>query len=205
MIAPQTVAVSPKERRFSVEEYHQMREAGVFGENERVELIRGVIYTMTAKGPRHNRGLTRLTRLFYSCLTETIIISVQDPIDLGVSVSEPEPDLALLKPRTDDYVDALPRAEDIVLIVEVADSSVKHDHEQKSELYAEVGITDYWIMNLVMQCIEVLRDPGSGPDGTALYRSHRIYFPGETVTPLHFPDCQVDVSAVLPGLQRSVK
>lgn len=185
-------------RRLDLDEYHRMIEIGLFGEDERVELIGGVLHRMSPRGPQHSGSLKRVLGAFIEQLGTQVDFSVQDPITMPSVTSEPEPDLVLAEPREGGYFDRHPLPEEILLLVEVADSSLEVDREVKLPVYAAAGIEDYWIVNLVDNQVEVYREPAVAADGTAGYRQQTVHVAGETVTPLHFADCQIEVATLLP-------
>lgn len=143
--------------RFSVADYDQMIELGILTENDRVELIRGEIIDKMSIGDLHAACVRVLTRLLTLRLGDRASVSVQNPVRLGASV--PEPDAALLKWRDDQYAGAHPTASDVLLLIEVADTSLEFDRTVKAEIYAENGIRDYWIVNLIDRTLEVHRQP----------------------------------------------
>ena len=145
--------------RLSVEDYHRMGEAGVFAPGARTELIEGAIIDMTPIGSRHASAVRRLDAVFSRFLGEQVMISVQCPIVLG-DLSEPQPDLALLRPRDDFYADSHPRPENVFLVVEVADASIAFDRTTKLPLYARHGIPLAWLLDLPARTLEIHRDPG---------------------------------------------
>ncbi len=145
--------------RFSVDDYEQMIERGILTENDRVELIRGEIIDKMSIGDQHAACVKRTNRLFARRVGDLAIVSVQDPIRL--TDSEPEPDVALLRPREDYYASGKPLAADVLLAIEVSDSSLEYDRDVKRLLYAEAGIAEYWIVNLTDGCLEVYRRPQS--------------------------------------------
>jgi Uma2 family endonuclease len=138
---------------WTVEKYRQAIEAGVFTERDRIELLDGQIVKMSPISKYHAACLKKLTRLFYERTGSRYIISVQDPVILD-DKSEPEPDLAILSFKADFYAGALPRAEDILLIVEISGSTLKYDREYKTAVYAAAGIPEYWIVNLNEEQLE---------------------------------------------------
>ena len=178
-------------RLFTAEEYHRIAEAGVLTEDDRVELIEGEILEMSPIGSRHAACVGRLTRVFSRTVGDSAMVWVQNPIRLGER-SEPEPDVALVRPRADDYAAGLPTAEDIFLLVEVADSSVDYDRQMKVPLYARTGIPEVWLANLGQQHVAVYRDPT--PAG---YQTVRVVRPGEAIRPIAFPDLEVAVDDIL--------
>jgi Uma2 family endonuclease len=169
------MALTLVRHRFSVDEYEQMIECGILTENARVELIRGEIIEKMAIGDPHAASVKRLNRMFGKTFGDRALISVQDPIRL--IDSEPEPDLALLLPRDDFYLSGKPRAADILLLIEVSDSSLEYDRLIKLPMYAEAGILEFWIVNLDDDCLEVYRRPtsaGGYADVQILRRGQKI-------------------------------
>jgi Uma2 family endonuclease len=154
-------ATGGRAHRFMVTEYHRMAEAGILGEDSRVELIRGQIVAMAPVGAPHLAMVNRLTRLLRGVVGGRGILSVRNPVQLDDG-SEPEPDLAVLTPRADDYEMEIPRAQDVLLIIEVADSSLQEDRERKMPLYAESGVPECWLVNLIDRLVEVHRQPADG-------------------------------------------
>lgn len=147
--------------RFTVADYHRMGEAGILGEDSRVELIRGHIVDMSPVGAPHVGFLNRLTRLLPVALAGRAMISVQNPLRLD-NGSEPQPDLVVVKSRPDDYGLSLPHAADALLVIEVADSSLDYDRAVKAALYAESGIPEFWIVDVSGRTVEVHRRPANG-------------------------------------------
>lgn len=145
-------------RKFTIKQYNQMIEAGIFAEDNRVELIRGEIVEMASIGRRHASSVKRLNALFNQRLAGLVIVGVQDPVELEDN-SEPQPDLALLRLRDDFYEAGHPQVEDVFLLVEVADTSIEFDQEVKIPLYAESGISEVWVVDINQQCLEVYRQP----------------------------------------------
>lgn len=138
-------------RLFTVEEYHKMAEAGIFTEDDRVELIEGEILEMSPIGRIHAAHVKRLNKLFNQRLGDRVLVGVQDPVILS-DFSEPEPDLSLLQPRADFYEAGHPQPEDIFLLVEVANSTVETDQYVKVPTYAKSGIVEVWLVNIDEQC-----------------------------------------------------
>lgn len=178
-------------RKFTVEEYHRLSEAGILGEDDRVELIEGEIVEMSPIGSRHATCVRRLNRLFSRRVSEAALVDVQNPIRLGPH-SELQPDLALLRPRADDYATAHPGPEDVLLLVEVAETSADYDRQVKLPLYAHWGIQEVWLVDLDQGCLEVHRDPS--PEG---YRDVQVVRRGEGIAPAAFPDLEVRAEDVL--------
>jgi len=177
-----------------LEEYHRLIEMGFFGSDDRVELIEGVLHRMSPRGPRHADCLERLLRLFILQLGERARVRGQDPITIPASGSEPEPDLALVMPREGGYRDRHPLPEEVWLVVEIAEWSLQEDRELKLPVYAAAGIEEYWVINLVDKQVEVYREPVPLPDGGATYRQRTLHIAGDTIAPLRFPDCVIEVA-----------
>src|SRR5206468_3297312 len=131
--------------RFTVEEYHRMIDAGILHEDERVELIHGELVCSMPIGDRHAGCVNRLNRLFNQRCANSALVAVQNPVVL--TDSEPQPDIAVLVPRADDYTTSKPRPPEVFLLIEVADSSFDDDHDVKGPLYARNAIPEYWIVN----------------------------------------------------------
>jgi len=182
-------------RRLSVTEYHKMGEIGMFEENEYVELIDGVIREMSPKGSRHTASVSNLTNLLPLLLAGKALIRVQDPIVLDDN-TEPEPDVAVIKPRNDNYSESHPRAEDVLLLIEVADTSLEYDREIKLPRYANAGVPEVWIVNLVENIVEVYREPLVS-SGMGYYRIRMNFVKGDTLMLQAFPDLKIAISDVL--------
>lgn len=176
------VDVEVARRLFTVEEYHRMAEAGILGADERVELIEGEIVQMAPIGPRHAGCVINLNQLFVTRVGGRAIVSPQNPVVI-LPRSEPQPDLVLLRPRPVSYSRELPASRDVVLAVEVADTTVRFDRIVKARLYARAGIPDVWLCLAADGVAEVYRGPS--PDGYADMTRHG---PGQAVSPLAFPD-----------------
>jgi Uma2 family endonuclease len=177
-------------RRFTVEEYYKMAEAGILCEDDRVELLDGQIVEMTPIGSRHAAAVDRLTRLLSHLVGEAALVRVQNPIRLSQH-SEPQPDLALLKPRSDFYAHAHPSPKDVLLVVEVAETSVGIDRKVKIPLYAKAGISEVWLVDLEER-VEVYRKPSSQGYGET-QRPRR----GRSLSPQALPELKVSVSDIL--------
>jgi len=178
-------------RRFTVDEYHRMGRAGVFHEDDRVELLEGQIVEMSPIGPAHAGCVAALTGLLSRGGHERVVVWVQNPVDLGER-SEPQPDVALLAPRADAYRTAHPRAQDMLLVIEVADTSLEHDRDGKVPLYAAAGVPEVWLVNLTDDSVTVYRDPVGGR-----YATVRTARRGETVASLRVPSATLRVEDIL--------
>ena len=183
--------VALSRRRFTADEYQRMGQAGILSEDDRVELIDGEIIAMTPIGPRHCASVDRANRAFVTKAGDTAIVRVQGAVRLDF-FTEPEPDLVLLKPRSDFYASRHPGASDILLIVEVADSSIDYDLNLKGRLYAESGILEYWVANLNEDVVMCFSSPEHG-----VYQTVRQCRRGETIAPSLLPACQIPAHDLL--------
>ena len=177
--------------RFTIDDYHRMSEAGILGPEDRVELVRGEVVEMTPIGSPHSGCVLRLNRLLARAVGERAIVGIQSPITMSEH-SELQPDVFLARPRADDYTQTHPRPDEILLLIEVADTSIAHDREVKLPLYAEAGIAEVWLVDLNTCTVDVCREPAGSIYGKV--RRARI---GHELTPLAFPDLTVRVAAFL--------
>ncbi|GIW06979.1 MAG: hypothetical protein KatS3mg060_1784 [Dehalococcoidia bacterium] len=177
-------------RRWTVEEFDRIAEALPAGETERLELLDGVIYEMTPINPPHAGAVRALNRLF-SVLAGQAIVDVQNPLVLG-PMSKPQPDLMLLRPRPDDYRSAHPSAEDVLLVVEIADSSAEIDRRLKLPLYATAGVAEVWLTELQREIVTRYRDPVNGK-----YTNFRVFRRGQQISPAAFPDLILQLDDIL--------
>lgn len=145
-------------RWFNVDEYQRMAQAGILTEDDRVELIEGEVIEMSPIGSRHAACVKRLNALLNRAVGQKMIVSVQDPIYID-EFSAPQPDLALLRARDDFYAGSHPTASDVLLVVEVADTSVEYDRKVKLPLYARAGIPEVWLANAPEDRIEIYAQP----------------------------------------------
>ncbi len=184
-------------RRFTVSDYHRMIEVSILTEDERVELMDGVILKMNPKRTRHSVVTSQIAKPFYPLvLNGKAVVRVQDPIMLNDD-TEPEPDVVVVKPREDSYLSAHPSPSDVFLVIEVSDTTLVFDKEIKLPRYAASGIPEVWIFNLVDDRIEVYRDPLKLPDGTTVYRTRTDLGKGETLIPHALPSLKIPVDDVL--------
>jgi Uma2 family endonuclease len=146
---------------FNVHEYHRMAEVGLLSEDSRVELIEGEIVEMSPIGSTHAGTVNRSSAFFHRKLADIVIVSVHAPVRID-DFSEPQPDLALLKPRKDFYSNSHPAPEDVLVVIEVADTSVNYDRNVKLPLYARARIPEAWLMVLRKDVIEVHSQPKNG-------------------------------------------
>lgn len=134
-------------RRFTVDEYRKMAETGILAQDDRVELIEGEVVDMSPIGAAHASVVLRLTRLLVRLAGDHASVAVQSPVDLD-AYAQPQPYLTLLRPRGDDYASQLPRAGDVLLAIEVADSSLAYDRDVKMPLYGRSGIPEAWLIDV---------------------------------------------------------
>lgn len=183
-------------RLWTVEEYHRMAEAGIFGADERVELLEGNIIWMIAKGTAHRSAVGRTDYLLKNRLGNRAWVCIQDPVQLNER-SEPEPDIAVVKVDPLDYADHHPTPPEVYLIIEVADSSLKIDCDTKAKAYSQAGITDYWVLDVTSRQLYIFREPSQ--EG---YQSKVVLGEDATISPLAFPDLQIMVLEMLPPVSR---
>ena len=176
---------------FTVADYHRMGEAGILSESDRVELVEGELVAMSPVGSLHAGTVNALTRLLIGAVGDRGIVSVQNPIRLD-DRSEPEPDVAVLRPRADDYRTATPTPRDVLLVIEVSDSTLAYDRAVKAPLYALHGLPEYWIADLTGQKVEVHRKPEGGR-----YTDVSRAGASDTLEPVLLPGVSVPVAAVL--------
>ncbi|MFN5856378.1 MAG: Uma2 family endonuclease [Pseudanabaenaceae cyanobacterium] len=193
--SPQAViTLEPKNlKRWTVQDYHRISELGILID-DRTELIDGQITIMAAKGTSHVTSLHLLAHALRDRLGNLALVRTQDPIHLD-DFSEPEPDLAIVQGTILDYVEQHPRPEQIYLVVEVADSTLKQDHEIKDKLYARTGIADYWLLAPQKRQLHIFRKPTS-----TSYTEHLILTEPNQASPLAFPDCAIALTSILPPI-----
>lgn len=177
--------------RFTVADYHRMAEAGILTEDDRVELIEGEIVQMSPIGSGHSGTVNALNHLLVKRVGDEAIVAVQNPVRLG-DYSEPQPDFALLRPREDSYRSATPVAEDVFVLIEIADSSLISDRKVKVPLYARHGVPEVWIVNLRDGEVEVHSAPGA--DGYSSVVAKRY---GEVLELESVPGLRLEVSEIL--------
>lgn len=174
--------------RITVEEYHRMAEAGLLAPDARVELLEGEIFDMPPIGDDHKGVVNLLTHLFVRAVGEQAIVQVQNPVRLGL-YSEPEPDLALLAPRADFYRTSPTRAEDVLLLIEVSDTTLRHDLRKKVPLYARHEIPEVWIVDLPGGQLHVLQTLQEGQ-----YSNSRVTREPGAPSPALLPDVTIDLT-----------
>ena len=172
-------------RLFSIEEYHRMAETGILRPEDRVELIDGEIFEMSDRS-RHMACVNNLTRIFILGLGMRAVVSPQNPVQIP-RYSEPEPDLAVLRARS--YKTLAPTTEDVLLLVEVAETSLRFDRTVKLALYARTGFLEYWIADANAETVTIFRQPAN-----TTYSDVRTVGSNDTLSPLAFPDLVIDVA-----------
>ena len=185
------MATEPARRLFTIDVYHRMADAGVLTEDDRVELLDGEIVQMTPIGSRHASVVDWLSRLLVERLGRRAHVRIQNPVILN-DLSEPEPDVAVCELRDDRYVHAHPRPADILLLIEVPQTSGRYDRERKIPAYAAAGVPEVWLVDLERNTIEVYREPSQ--DG---YTEVRSFGRADAVSPSRFPDCMIAVDEIL--------
>ena len=185
--------VNTQIRSLTSAEYYQMIESGIIREGEKVELILGQIFTMAAKGTRHTVATTRLIAELPMLIQRRAVVRCQEPITLPNN-TEPEPDIAIARLRSDDYINSHPAPADIILVIEVADSTIKFDRETKAPLYAAAGISEYWIVNLIDNRLEIYRQPEG-----SIYASIQIVTPPKSISLPQFPEIVIEINDFFPA------
>jgi Uma2 family endonuclease len=180
----------PRTRPISVDEYHRMADAGIFGPTERVELLNGRIIEMPPQNPPHAHSVGTTMMIFVRQFGDRVLVRSQLPLELDL-YSEPQPDLALL--RRADYSGAHPTAADVLLVVEVSDTTIRFDRGRKLAAYATAGIAEYWIVDVQRRVVEAYADPTDGRFGTT-----RTVPDGESIACRAFPDEPIAVADMLP-------
>jgi Uma2 family endonuclease len=177
--------------RWTVEEYEELGRAGFFQGDKRVELFNGEIITMSPIGYRHATAVRLLNSFFAEHARRRFQVDPQNPFDLD-DKSQPQPDITLLDPAV-SKARRHPKPADLFLVIEVSDSTVAYDREDKGPAYARNGVREYWLLNLEANVLEVFREPGA--EG---YRETRVFRADDTIAPLAFPDLALRVGDFLP-------
>jgi Uma2 family endonuclease len=173
-------------RLFTIEEYHRMGETGILGPEDRVELINGEILEMSPIGSRHMACVNNLNRTLVLGLGTRAVVSPQNPVQIPIH-SEPQPDLAVLRPRS--YKTSAPTTDDVMLLVEVAETSLRFDRTVKLGLYARAGMPEYWLADVTAETITVHRRPRG-----ETYEDVRATGIDGTLSPLAFPALVIRVA-----------
>lgn len=181
---------APSRVKLTAEQYYELGETGVFDEDDRMELLDGELYEMMAPGRWHEGGVNALTMGFAGGGGGQRVVSVQNSVHLAIR-SAPQPDVVVLQFRADYYRSRHAEPADVLLVVEVADTSMRHDRVRKLPLYAEAGVAEVWIVTRRPAAIEVYRSPIEGR-----YTVQRTYLPGETICAEAIPEVVIAVSDV---------
>jgi Uma2 family endonuclease len=184
-------------KRFTLDEYHRLGELGFFHEDDHIELIHGEIIEMASKGKAHETCLRNLWKRLPKIVGDRATLQSQAPITLPPK-SEPEPDFAIVQNRDDNYLSSHPKPTDVFLVMEVSDSSLAYDQDVKIPLYAQAGITDYWIFNLFDNYLEVYSEAYQDNQGRYGYSNKRSFLSNEVITFPCFPDLSLDLANVFP-------
>lgn len=187
-------------RRFSVKEYYKMAKVGILCEDDRVELVDGEIVNMAAIGSYHAGCVMCLNTLFSRKAGDRVFVNVQNPVQID-DLTVFQPDLAILLPRNDFYTESHPTPKDVLLIIEVSDSSVDYDRNVKIPKYAQAGVPEVWQVNLVYGLIDTFSDLDPL---TVRYRAMRRYSPGQQIVPTQLPDITLDVGQILRRNQQGL-
>ena len=179
-------------RPLQVRDYQCLIDQGCFGPEEHIELLNGQLIQMAAKGTRHAAAVSRLARLLGRQLGETVLIRLQDPITLN-DQSQPEPDLAIVRPHPLDYADHHPTPAEIHWLIEVADSTLAYDTQTKARAYAQAGLADYWVLDLPGDRLWVFRNPNPAGYGLIMQLDR-----AQSIAPIAFPDCVWPLADLLP-------
>lgn len=185
-------------RRFTLNEYQHLIDLGLFHEDERLELLDGLLVEMSPINPRHAECIDKLSEVLHFLLYKKARIRVQSPIALEGRASQPQPDVTIAIRRPEGYADRHITAQEVLLLIEVADSSLHTDQTDKLEIYAAEGIKEYWIFNLVDSQVEVYQEPYLSATGEGGYKLKRTYASNDTVSTQAFPECQIALNEILP-------
>ena len=183
--------VNPTKHLTNLDEWRRLGEANIFPPESRLELINGEILEMAPIGFSHTGHVIRLLNFFAPLVGNSALINAQNPLQLG-DLSEPEPDFMLLKPNADFYSSRHPNANDVLLLIEVADSSLTFDQNQKLRLYALHGIPEYWLLNLNDSSLEVYRKPNG-----EVYAEKTTLRAGDTLTLSQLPEISIRIADIL--------
>lgn len=185
-----SAVITPTRYRISVDDFHKMGEAGIFTEDDRIELIEGELIEMAPIGGPHMNVVNKLTRLLVTAVGDQGVVSIQNPVILP-PYSEPQPDVTILKPGFDNLAAGVPRGSDVLLLIEVADTALAYDRGRKLPLYAQHGVSEIWIVNIAAKRLEIYGEPG--PSG---YRRKLELGPGDEVSPAALPGVKIQVDAL---------
>lgn len=181
-----------KVRLWNVDEYHRMLHAGIIAPDERVELIAGQVIPMSAKNPPHAATTLCASDYLKQLLADVALVRVQDPVQLN-QYSEPEPDIAIVRIEPRKYIDHHPAPDEVFLLIEVADTTLETDRRQKAPLYAQAGISEYWILDVNKFQVYVFREPSG-----ETYTQELILGENATLSLVAFPEIDIQISQLFP-------
>ena len=184
-------AMAPRRHHLTVSQFQQMIAHGILTKDDRVELLNGEILAMSPINPSHAGLANRLNRLLVRLVEDRAVVAVQNPIQLD-DESQPQPDLCLLRPRADDYTTAHALPHEVLLAIEIAESSARLDRAVKRPAYARAGIAELWIIDLKKKVVEVYRDPADGE-----YQTTLLVRGGQTLAPQALPDVALQAAMLL--------
>ncbi|GBO55151.1 hypothetical protein APA_3201 [Pseudanabaena sp. lw0831] len=184
--------LEPQIHLWSIADYHQMIEAGILDEDDRVELLEGKIVCMSPQRPFHAASVQRSSRLLFKLLSDRAEIRIQLPVILG-NDSEPEPDIAVVRFDDHEYSFRHPEVSDIYLLIEVADWTISKDRKQKARIYGKNQVLEYWILDLQNRQVYIFRQPEDGS-----YREELILSSNDSLAMQAFPDIAIALDALFP-------
>jgi Uma2 family endonuclease len=188
--------ITVKTKLFSIDEYHRLIDLGVFTASDRIELIKGQLVEMSPKGTAHSVSCSVLYRELSILLNDIAALRCQDPITL--TDSEPEPDIIIARGREADYLYRHPHPTDIVVAIEISDSTLGYDRTTKLSLYAEHNISNYWIVNLVDRQLESYSQPYEKPNGGYGYLNQQIYVADRSIQLPGIEGILLDLDRIFP-------
>ncbi len=190
---PRHVVGEPVRRVWTRKSYHQLAEAGFFGPDEKLELIEGDILTLSPVGSQHSITVLRTFQFLAKAFGSDFHVNIQQPIVLN-DLTEPEPDIIVAKGESTLYEDHHPRPDELLLVVEVSDTTLQFDRTHKSALYSANGIPEYWIVKPPQRQVEVFRQPESGSN----FHSNEILSDGQMLSSVQSPETTIQISDLLP-------
>lgn len=189
--------LEPVRHRLSIDDYERMGEAGIFPPDSRIELIDGELIDMPPIGTGHASTTNRLIRLFVLRAGDRAIVSPGNPVRLP-PWSMPQPDLMLLRPRRDEYATRHPDAGDVLLAIEVGDSTLRFDLGRKARLYAADDVVEYWVVDVGARRLHVHRDPSGG-----IWNEVQVLHPPFSIAPLALPELTIESKELWPDVDRN--
>ncbi len=193
---------TPQPVRFTVQDYHRLVELGFLGEDDHIELIRGELIQMAARGTAHETCIRRLLRHLPPLIQNRATLQCQSPITLSFD-GEPEPDFSIVQNRDDDYAAAHPTPEETLLVMEVADSSLEYDRTVKLSLYAEARIQDYWLFNVLDRYLEAYSEPAEVVPGQFSYLNRQIVTAQAAIALPPLPEAMLQLALIFPQVEKA--